>query len=60
MDPAGIGALIGVGIMAFCAVTVCIYDRCKKPSKQTVAVTNPLLMKKRSFKVKNLFSHVEI
>ena len=28
MDAGGIGALLGVGIMALIGLSVCIYDRC--------------------------------
>jgi hypothetical protein len=61
MDAGGIGALIGVGIMALIGISVCVYDRyIYKPKDEYVRVFNPLLQKKPSFKVKNLFSHVEI
>lgn len=61
MDAGGIGALIGVSVMAAIGIGVCIYDRyVYKPKDEVIQVTNPLLIKKRSFKVKNLFSHVQI
>ena len=61
MDPGGIGALIGIGVMVVFGISVCIYDRCfYKPNDEYVRVSNPLLQKKPSFKVKKLFNHVEI
>jgi hypothetical protein len=61
MDAGGIGALLGVGIMALIGLSVCIYDRCVyKPKDEYVRIFNPLLQKKQSFKVKNLFNHVQI
>lgn len=59
MDPGGIGAIIGITIMSALAISVCIYDRCKDKAIETTT-TNPLLIKKQSFRVKNLFSHVDI
>lgn len=58
MDPGGLGALISISIMVSISIGVCIYDRCK-PEKQT-ETKNPLLIKKPSFRVKNLFNHVQI
>jgi len=58
MDPGGIGAVIGICMLAVVGIGACIYDRCKKNNESSPS--NPLLTKKRSFKVKNLFSHVEI
>jgi len=61
MDPGGIGALIGVGIMVVIGCSVYIYDRyVYKPTDDYIRVFNPLLQKKSSFKVKNLFNHVQI
>ena len=61
MDPGGIGALIGISIMVVIGIGFCIHDKCpRKPNDQAVIITNPLLKKHRSFKVKNLFNHVEI
>ena len=61
MDAGGIGALIGVSVMLVIGIGVCLYDRCiYKPKEEYVRAFNPLLQKKQSFKVKNLFSHVEI
>lgn len=58
MDPAGVGALIGVGVMAILFAGIYSCERCKnKVQRET---TNPLLVRKRSFKVKNLFSHIHI
>jgi len=56
MDPAGIGALIGVGIMGFVYSSISVYHYCKKKP----AEINPLLVRHRSSRPKNLFSHVEI
>lgn len=58
MDPGGIGATIGVCLLAIFGIGMCIYDRYKKNNEPFMS--QPLLTKKRSFKVKNLFSHVEI
>ena len=58
MDPGGIGAIIGVFVILVVGIGTCVYDRCKKNSEPFPS--QPLLTKKRSFKVKNLFSHVEI
>lgn len=58
MDPGGIGALIGTITMVLIGIGVCVYDRYYY--KKQAPVSNPLLVKKRSFKVKNLFNHVEI
>jgi hypothetical protein len=57
MDPGGIGAVVGVCILAVVGIGMCVYDRYKEPD---TTYSNPLLTKKRSFKVKNLFNHVEI
>jgi hypothetical protein len=61
MDPAGVGALIGVSIMV-CGVCSCsLYDRYKnrKPRRITFvelkAQRNPLLVKRHHSKVKKLF-----
>lgn len=61
MDAGGSGALIGVGIILVIGCSVYIYDRCVyKPTDEYVRTFNPLLQKKSSFKVKNLFNHVQI
>ncbi len=61
MDAGGIGALIGVSIMISIIVGTCIYDKCiYKPNDEKTQIKNPLLVRKRSFKVKNLFNHVQI
>jgi len=61
MDAGGVGALIGISVMVVIGLAVCIYDRCVyKPKDETVQVKNPLLVKKKLFKVKNLFNHVQI
>jgi tetrahydromethanopterin S-methyltransferase subunit D len=61
MDAGGIGALIGVGVMVVIGISVYVYDRCiYKPKDEYIRVFNPLLQKKPSFKVKNLFNHVEL
>jgi hypothetical protein len=58
MDPGGIGAVIGICVMTVVGIGTCVYDRYKKNSEPFPV--QPLLIKKPSFKVKNLFSHVEI
>jgi hypothetical protein len=58
MDPGGIGAVVGICVMAIIAVGTCVFERYKKNNEPFPI--QPLLIKKRSFKVKNLFSHVEI
>lgn len=61
MDPGGIGALIGVSVIVSIVVGVCIYDKyIYKPNDERVQAKNPLLIRKKSFKVKNLFNHVQI
>lgn len=61
MDAGGVGALIGISVMVAIGLSVCIYDRyIYKPKDEIVQVKNPLLVKKKSFKVKNLFNHVQI
>lgn len=61
MDPGGVGALIGVSVMVVIVAGFCIYDKCiYKPNDEKVQIKNPLLVRKRSFKVKNLFNHVQI
>ena len=61
MDAGATGAVIGIAIMAVVGIGVYIYDRCfYKPNDEYVRAFNPLLQKKPSFKVKNLFNHVEI
>ena len=60
MDAGGLGALIGISVMAVIGLAVCIYDRCVYKPKDEIRVTNPLLVKKKSFKVKNLFNHIQI
>lgn len=61
MDAGATGAVIGIAIMAVIGIGVYIYDRCVyKPKDEYVRVFNPLLQKKPSFKVKNLFNHVQI
>lgn len=61
MEPTGVGVLIGVGVISFIVLSVCLYDKLlKTKDEKYVKVFNPLLQKKSSFKVKNLFSHVEI
>jgi hypothetical protein len=57
MDPGSIGVLAGLGILSVVGATVYIYDKCYT-SSHTV-ISTPLLAKQRSFKVRNLFSHVE-
>lgn len=59
MDAGGIGALIGVSVMAAIGLAVCIYDRYIYEPKDEIVQVNPLLVKKKSFKVKNLFNHVQ-
>lgn len=58
MDSAGIGALIGSSIVFIAVIGTYIYDRCRR--KQQNETRNPLLVRHRSFKSRNLFSHVEI
>jgi hypothetical protein len=59
MDPAGLGALIGVSVMLTIAFGIYTCENCKRKLRKETT-TNPLLVKKRSFKIKNLFQHVEI
>ena len=65
MDPAGTGALIGIGIMALCCASMKMYDVIEKRKSKT-SVTTPLLVslppphviKTRShWKVNNLFKN---
>jgi hypothetical protein len=59
MDPAGVGVLLGIGVM----ITLCggVYMCERTKNKVQRETTNPLLIRRRSsFKVKNLFSHVHI
>lgn len=58
MDPVGVGVLIGFFSLIMIGAGLYIYDRCVLGRDITTA--KPLLSKKRPFKVKNLFSHVEI
>ncbi len=61
MDAGGIGALIGVSVMVAIVIGVCVYDKfIYKPNDEKTQIKNPLLVRKRSFKVKNLFNHVQI
>jgi len=61
MDAGAIGAVIGIAIMATIGIGVYIYDRCiYMPKDEYIRVFNPLLQKKPTFKVKNLFNHVQI
>lgn len=59
MDPIAVGTVIGTSILSVIIFATCIYDNCFR--KQTVIeIQDPLLVKKKSFKVKNLFGHIEI
>jgi hypothetical protein len=60
MDPGGIGAVVGISIMGLIGLSVCLYDKCVYRAPDEHRVTNPLIIKKRSFKVKDLFGHMEI
>lgn len=61
MDAGAAGAVIGIGVMVVIGIGVYIYDRCiYRPKDEYIRVFNPLLQKKQSFKVKNLFNHVQI
>jgi hypothetical protein len=61
MDAGGIGAVIGVSVIVGLGAIMYVYDRCRfKPKDDTAQVINPLLSRKKSFKVKNLFNHVQI
>ncbi len=57
MDPGGLGAVIGLGLMGLTCLSYYIHDKCK--SNEYPQIDNPLLVKKRSFKVKNLFEHLD-
>lgn len=57
MDPGGLGALIGVSIMITVSVGIYIYDKCMV--KEQPNTRNPLLIRKKPFKMKNLFTHIE-
>ena len=57
MDPGSIGALAGLGILSDVGVTVYIYDKCMY--RAPPPISKPLLVQKKSFKVKNLFNHVQ-
>jgi hypothetical protein len=53
--------VIGVGIMIVIGSSVYIYDRCIYiPNDERIQITNQLLIKKKSFRVKDLFNHVQI
>lgn len=58
MDPAGIGALIGIAIMVVGVGTYLLYEKCQRGKVQSVeipaSVKNPLLKKKQS-SMKKLF-----
>ena len=58
MDVGIIGAVIGVSVVVGIGITAYIYDHCFH--KSIVETNNPLLVKRKSFKVKNLFNHVQI
>jgi hypothetical protein len=58
MDAGGLGALIGISLMVTISISICLYDKCR--TKKQIETNNPLLIKRSSFKVKNLFSHVQI
>lgn len=60
MDAGGIGALIGVSVMIAIGVSTYVYDRCVYHVSSDIRTINPLLIKKKSFKVKDLFNHVQI
>lgn len=60
MDAGAVGAIIGASIIGLVAVGACVYDRCVHRPPEQIMVTNPLLKKHSTFKVKNLFSHMEI
>ncbi len=57
MDPGGLGAVIGLSLMGLVCLSCYIRDKCK--TNEYSQTTNPLLVKKKSFKVKNLFQHVD-
>jgi hypothetical protein len=59
MDPVAVGTVIGTSVIVALIFATCIYDNCFRKEK-IPDQRNPLLVKKRSFKVKNLFNHVEI
>lgn len=59
MDPVAVGTTIGTCILAVIILGTCIYDNfCR--NEKIPDQNNPLLVKKKSFRVKNLFNHVEI
>jgi hypothetical protein len=59
MDPVALGTVIGTGIIVALIFGTCIYDNfCR--NERNLDQRNPLLIKKKSFKVKNLFNHVDI
>jgi len=53
MDPSGVGAIVGTGIIISIFVSLYLYGRCKKHDE--LPITNPLIIRNRSFKVKTLF-----
>lgn len=59
MDPAVISAIIGACIVITGIVGLYACDKCKQRRKEIYSPSNPLLVRKKSFKVKDLFKHVE-
>ena len=57
MDFGLIGGLIGIGTIIIIGISVYSRERCN--SKPPMS-TNPLLTKRQSFRVKNLFDHMNI
>jgi hypothetical protein len=57
MDFGILGGLIGIGTIVIIGFSVYIRDRCN--SKKPMFI-HPLIAKRQSFRVKNLFSHVDI
>ena len=58
MDPAGTGALIGIGVMVLLCVGVKlseIYGNRKNKKELIVTSSSPLLIHKKQWKVKDLF-----
>ena len=53
MDPSAVGAIVGTGIIITIFVSLYIYGKCK--DSKELPMTNPLIIRKRSFKVKSLF-----
>lgn len=59
IDPAGISAIVGVCIVTSAIAVMYFREKCRNNESETFSSSNPLLVRKKSFKVKDLFEHVK-